>query len=123
MILGTGIDITDTGRMASLYLKYGNKLLGKFLTPAEIDLMPVNFGNFLAGRFAAKEAAVKALGTGFSMGITALQIEVRTNSSGAPKLTFYEKAKERADWLGVKSIFLSISHERTLAVAMVILES
>lgn len=78
---------------------------------------------YIAGRFAAKEAAVKALGTGFSQDIGPRQIETGRTALGDPLLRFLDQALERAQSLGVRHCRLSISHERSVAVAVVILEA
>lgn len=122
MILGTGIDLADLGRIERVYKKYGMRFVSKFLTALEIQNMPDNFLPYLAGRFAAKEAAVKALGTGFADGITATQIETVNAPCGKPDLRFLDKAREKALRLGVRRAHLSISHERSCAAAIVILE-
>lgn len=122
MILGTGIDLADLGRIERVYKKYGMRFVSKLLTAKEVQNMPANFLPYLAGRFAAKEAAVKALGTGFADGITATQIETVNAPCGRPDLHFLDKAKERALILGVQRVHLSITHERACAAAIVILE-
>lgn len=122
MILGTGIDLADLGRIERVYKKYGMRFVSKLLTAKEVQNMPANFLPYLAGRFAAKEAAVKALGTGFADGITATQIETVNAPCGRPDLHFFDKAKERALILGVQRVHLSITHERACAAAIVILE-
>lgn len=122
MILGIGIDLTDITRIARIYKKFGNKLLHRLLTPVEIAGLPIQATTYIASRFAAKEAAVKALGTGFTGGITPVQIEVTANSEGMPLLTFYAQAEARAKKLGINKKHLSISHERNCAAAIVVLE-
>ena len=82
-----------------------------------------NKAAYLAKRFAAKEAAVKALGTGFAESITWKQVNIENNEKGMPVLTLTGKARERADALGVSRLHVSISDEKHYAVAFVILES
>ena len=77
----------------------------------------------LAGRWAAKEAAVKALGCGFSLGIGPRHIEILPTPTGKPELRFTGPALERARQLGVRHIHVSITHERTTAAAVVVLEA
>ncbi len=123
MIVGFGTDIADIERLTAIYNRYGLSFLRKILTPAELE---VGGGRHLlsytAGRFAAKEATVKALGTGFALGIGLRHIEVLNNESGAPFLALKEAALKRAHALGARKFFVSISHERRYAIATVILE-
>lgn len=84
MIIGVGVDIAELGRIGNAFSRFGEKFSAKILTPAEMGLVPANAVAFLASRFAAKEAAVKALGTGFSAGITFQDIEVRSDRLGKP---------------------------------------
>lgn len=122
MIVGTGIDIVEIGRIEAIHKKYENRFLLKILTPNELKYLPVHPTSYIAGRWAAKEAAVKALGTGFNHGISFLDMEILPSPSGKPELFFFRKAAQMASWLNVKYNYLSISHERTNAIAIVILE-
>lgn len=83
----------------------------------------INKAAYLAKRFAAKEAAVKALGTGFADGITWKHVNIHNNEKGAPVMTLTGKALELANTMGVTRVHLSISDEKEHAVAFVILES
>lgn len=123
MIVGLGIDMTELARLEAIYRKFGLRFLEKILTPAELAALPARPLAYLAGRFSAKEAAVKALGTGFSNGIGPRQIEVGHDAQGAPQLRLLAGAENRARRLGVKRCHLSISHERFAAVAVVVLEA
>lgn len=123
MIVGLGVDIADMARIARVYEKFGRRFLDKFLTPAELASLPAHPLPYIAGRFAAKEAAVKALGTGFSQGVGPRQIETGRNALGEPQLHFLGQAMLRARHLGARHSRLSISHERSLVVAVVILEA
>lgn len=122
MIIGTGIDIVEITRIAETYAKFGQRFLAHILHPQEIAALPKQTSAYLASRFAAKEACVKALGTGFAYGITPAQIEVQTNAEGKPLLLLHGAALQKAKDLGAQIFHLSISHERDLAIAMVILE-
>jgi len=122
MIIGLGIDIAELDRVERSFAKFGGKFSSRILTPAEEAAMPPSPTAYLASRFAAKEAAVKALGTGFSQGITFHDIEVRSDPLGKPHIHFHNMALERIRELGVASAHLSISHSRENAVAVVILE-
>jgi holo-[acyl-carrier protein] synthase len=123
MIIGVGIDIAELDRIARSFERFGEKFSARILTPAEMALVPVNAVPFLASRFAAKEAAVKALGTGFSQGISFQDIEVRSDALGKPSVVFHGAAQQRAKELRVAGAHLSLSHGRDSAVAVVILEA
>ena len=123
MILGLGTDVVEVARIAASHARFGHRFLERILTAQEIATMPRQSDTWLAGRFAAKEAAVKALGTGFSQGIGPVHIEVRRTALGEPQLRFLGPALERAQALGVRQSHLSISHERLVAVAVAILEA
>ncbi|WP_031484109.1 holo-[acyl-carrier-protein] synthase [Maridesulfovibrio frigidus] len=123
MIVGLGIDITELNRIESSLEKFGERFLQTFLTDEEIKFVPEKKSvPHLAARFAAKEAAVKALGTGFSLGITFKSVEIFNLESGAPLLKFNGKGLVKADEMGVKNILISITHGRDTAAAVVILE-
>ncbi|WP_319759922.1 holo-[acyl-carrier-protein] synthase [Maridesulfovibrio sp.] len=123
MIIGLGIDITELDRIERSLKKFGERFAQKILTSKEMELMPEkNPVPYVAARFAAKEAAVKALGTGFSIGITFHTIEITRMDSGAPLLSFLGKALERSQEMGVQGIHLSITHGRDTAAAVVVLE-
>ena len=93
--------------------------MGHVSQPGSWHLRPA----FVAGRWAAKEAAVKALGCGFSLGIGPRHIEILPTPTGKPELRFTGPALERARQLGVRHIHVSITHERTTAAAVVVLEA
>lgn len=122
MIVGLGIDATDIPRLRETYQKYGERFLRRVFTDAEIayclkrrDPVP-----HLAGRFAAKEAGMKAIGTGQSQGVLWRDVEV-VRRGGAPRLEFHGAAARHAARLGMKHALLSITHSQTLAFAEVIL--
>jgi holo-[acyl-carrier protein] synthase len=98
------------------------KFASRILAEEEMSLLPSAAAGYLASRFAVKEAAAKALGTGFAQGITMKQIAVRSAAGGAPQLVLHGKALERSNGLGASRAHLSLSHERSAAVAVVILE-
>lgn len=123
MIIGLGIDITELDRIERSLEKFGERFAEKILTPEELKLMPGKKPvPYLAARFAAKEAAVKALGTGFSEGITFQCLEITRLESGAPQLNFHGRALERSMEMGVQGIHISITHGRDNAAAVVVLE-
>lgn len=124
MIAGIGIDIVDIARVEALLQRHGMRFLQRICTPGEIEtcLGRHDVAACIAGRFAAKEAAFKALSAGRSSGIAFKEILV--SAAGAnPQLHFTGKAHSRAGQLGISRSHLSISHDRGCAVAVVILES
>jgi len=126
MIIGIGTDIVNCKRIQNSYEKFGEHFLTHILTEKEKKQMPkgkAQLPQWIAARFAVKEAAVKALGTGFSEGISALHIEVLREQGKAPYLTFLNKALEKAESLGVTTSHVSYSHEKEFAIAYVVLES
>lgn len=122
MIIGLGIDIVDLERIARLHARFGTRFLARILAPVELANRPARLIPWLGSRFAAKEAAAKALGTGFSQGITPTMIATVNDDLGKPSLILRGQAELRACALGVGRIHLSLSHERLCAVAVVILE-
>lgn len=123
MLVGLGMDLTDIGRMERALQRHGTRFAAKILSPAEQEACPDLLPSFVAGRWAAKEAAVKALGCGFSLGIGPRHIEILPTPAGKPELRFTGPALERARQLGVRHIHVSITHERTTAAAVVVLEA
>jgi holo-[acyl-carrier protein] synthase len=124
MILGTGIDLTEIPRIQQSLDRFGQRFLNRVYTPAEqaYCMRKRKAAESLAARFAAKEAAAKALGTGISHGVNWLEIEVVRAPSGRPSLRFHGRAAELASALGVAHASLSLTHTDTLAQASVILE-
>ena len=123
MIVGLGLDVTELDRIERIFARHGERFCEKILTPAERAEMPRLAVPFLAARFAAKEAGVKALGTGFRNGISYKDVEVCADPLGKPLLRFLHAAKERADALGVASAHISLTHGRDVAAAVVVLEA
>jgi len=125
MIVGSGIDIAEIGRIRRSVERYGERFLNRVYTAAEqaYCLRKRNAAESLAARFAAKEAGAKALGTGISFGVNWLEIEVVREPSGRPTLRFHGRALEIADHLGVAHAALSLTHTGELAMASVVLEN
>jgi holo-[acyl-carrier protein] synthase len=121
-ILGLGFDATDIPRIASTVERYGDRFLHRVFTEGEIAYCTRrrNPAPHLAGRFAAKEAAMKALGTGHSHGVLWRDIEV-VRLSGPPQLRLHGGAAARADRMHVRSSLLTITHSEALAMAQVLL--
>ena len=124
MILGLGTDIVSTDRLDRMVEMYGDRFLSRVFTRREIEVagQRATLGERLGTRFAAKEATMKALGTGWRGGVQFTQIEVRKQPSGMPEIILSGAAKQRAEELGVTRIHLSLSHETDKAMAVVILE-
>ncbi|MDO5537901.1 MAG: holo-ACP synthase [Desulfovibrionaceae bacterium] len=124
MILGTGTDITTLARISRGLERFGSRFARRILDDEEMAVLPEGPGAaaFLAGRWAAKEACAKALGTGFAMGIGPSDMRVFNNALGAPYLDLKGPAKARFEELGCARAHVSISHDRESAIAFVILE-
>ena len=123
MIIGLGTDITELARIKASYDRFGERLLQKILTEEEQKNLPESPIAYIAGRFAAKEATVKALGTGFRDGLGPLHVEVLRGPAGQPLLHLHGPACRRAEAMGMRTAHISISHDRNAAVAVVVLEA
>jgi holo-[acyl-carrier protein] synthase len=125
MIVGTGVDITEVHRIDAAVKRFGDRFLKRVFTPAEVRycLGKANAAQRLAARFAAKEAGMKAIGTGLRGGVTWQDVEVLRMPGQRPVLAFHGKAAEFAARLGCKRTHLSLSHTADQAIAHVILES
>lgn len=125
MIAGIGTDIVEVIRMEQALERHGERFSARVLTPAEqLEMSAVAAPErFLAKRFAVKEAAAKALGTGFAQGISWQDFAVIHNELGAPALTLAGAALKLAEQKAVTRVHVSISDERHYAVAYVLLES
>ena len=121
-ILGLGLDATDIPRVAEVFERFGERFLTRVFTSAEVAYCTRhrNPVPHLAGRFAAKEAAMKALGTGHSRGVAWKDIEV-IRAGGPPQLRFHGGAERRAAQMKVSGSLLTITHSETLAMAQVLL--
>jgi holo-[acyl-carrier protein] synthase len=124
MILGTGVDICEVPRIEAAIARHGRRFLERVYTEREIAYAESKANRYerYAARFAAKEAGMKALGTGWRGGIAWRDFEVANLPSGRPTLRFHGKAAEIAAKLGVAQVALSITHTKDQALAMVILE-
>lgn len=124
MIRGLGIDLIELARVKRTVERFGERFLKRIYTEGEIAYChrKANPIPSLAGRFAVKEAAMKALGTGYSRGVWFKRIEVVRHPGEAPTLLFHGAAAERADALGIVRATISITHEREMAAAVVVLE-
>ncbi len=125
MIVGIGSDIVSVARMKKSLDRNGDKFSQRILHSSELlQLQAISKKDqFLAKRFAVKEAASKALGTGFSEGVSWQDIYIEHDELGKPILCFSGRALIRAESLGVKRQHVTLSDEREYAVAFVVLES
>lgn len=119
MILGIGNDIIEVSRIKNILNRYSKRFLSRVFTPLEqvYCLKRKDPALHLSGRFAAKEAIVKAFGIGFSQGLSWLDIEIRNDEKGKPSPFFSDFAK---DLLEDPKVFISISHCHTYATAIAI---
>jgi holo-[acyl-carrier protein] synthase len=126
MIIGTGVDIIEIARIARLVRR--QPFPAKIYTQDEADacraegLSALRMDSRLAGLFAAKEAVMKALGTGWTRGAAFSEISISHTEAGQPQANLTGTTKAIAEKIGVEKIFLSISHTRDHAVAVVVLE-
>src|SRR5579871_1535970 len=124
MIIGLGVDITEVERVRSAIERQGERLLKRVYTEKErayCEKFKNKYERY-AGRFAVKEATMKALGTGWSRGVRWVDIEVIRELSGKPRLELRGEARKIADKLGVKHIAVTITHTASQALAQVIFE-
>jgi holo-[acyl-carrier protein] synthase len=124
MIIGTGIDIIEVERVAQR-VGSNNGFRELVFSSEEIrycDSKAFPFQHY-AGRFAAKEAFLKAVGRGWDSGLSLNEIEVVNGPNGKPELKINGKTEKELTHLGIRSIYLSISHLQTIATAVIILES
>jgi len=125
MILGTGVDLAEVARIREAIRRYGERFIRRIYTDGEIAYVERKANRFerYAGRFAAKEAGMKAIGTGWNHGVRWRDIEVTRKPGGRPTLILHGKAAEFAAKLGATNIALSLTHTAEQAMAQVILES
>ncbi len=114
--------MVDCARLKAVLDRHGERFLTRVFTPAELDYcMPKKRRvEHLAGRFAAKEAVLKVLGTGWGSGISWRDIEVRNEPSGRPRVYLTGRCRQIADQIGATTILVSISHIATHAIASAI---
>jgi holo-[acyl-carrier protein] synthase len=124
MIFGIGTDILRVDRIAATYKRFGDHFVDRLLLPQERELFALskNPVRFLAMRFAAKEAIVKAMGTGFSNGMWLRDSGVSPNSMGRPDIIFSERGRLKCKELGIAGGHLTLTDEAGLVVAMAVLE-
>jgi holo-[acyl-carrier protein] synthase len=125
LIVGLGVDIAEVERVKAAIERYGQTFLRRVYTTREREYCEQFRNKFerYAGRFAAKEAAMKALGTGWSRGVRWVDVEVVRVRGGRPTIQLAGEAANVAKRLGVKHIALSITHTEAQALAQVIFEN
>ena len=125
MIVGTGVDLAEVDRIRNAIERHGRRFIERIYTPAEIAYVERKANRYerYAARFAAKEAGMKAIGTGWKRGVRWHDFEVVNLPSGRPTLRLHGVAADVAKSLGVTAIQLSITHTAQLGMAHVILEA
>jgi holo-[acyl-carrier protein] synthase len=124
MIIGIGVDLADSNRIERMLVEYGSRFAERILAPSERAAYRISSRPtwFVANRFAAKEALSKALGTGLRFPVTLHTISVIYDAVGKPELRFHGALPEYLAGRGVSRCHLTLSHERDLACAMVVVE-
>ena len=124
MIVGTGVDLAEVPRVRKAIERFGKRFIERVFTPREIAYVESKANRYerYAGRFAAKEAGMKALGTGWKRGVRWVDFEVANLPTGKPTLRLHGQAAVIAERIGVKSVSLSLTHTAALGMAHVILE-
>ncbi len=122
MIIGHGIDVVEIPRLAQMLSKHGDRFVERVFTEAERAYCRGRARELehLAGRFAAKEAVLKVLGTGWSGQTSWQDVEVTNNEAGQPSVTLRGHSARVAEQLGVRKVFISISHTGDWAAASAI---
>jgi holo-[acyl-carrier protein] synthase len=124
MVLGLGTDLIEIERIQVSMDRFGERFLERVFTAGEIAycMRKRQSAESFAARFAAKEAGAKALGTGISRGVSWKEIEVRREMGQRPTLHFNGRAGELAKAMGVRRVQLTLSHSRTVAIAVAVVE-
>jgi holo-[acyl-carrier protein] synthase len=124
MVRGLGIDAVEVERIRAVRERHGDRFLRKVFTDAERRhcLAAADPAASLAGRFAAKEALLKALGTGLGSGMRWKDVEIVAGARGIPRVVLHGAAAKRAAHLGAGTALVSITHTRELAMAQALLE-
>lgn len=124
MVLGVGTDLIEIERIEESIDRFGKRFLERIFTAGEIEYCErrKQAAESYAARFAAKEAGAKALGTGMSRGVSWQEIEVRRRPGERPTLHWSGRAAERARAMGIERVELSLTHSKTVAMAVVVVE-
>lgn len=122
MILGLGTDLVAVPRLEAVLSRHRERFLDRVFTPAEQAdcLSRAQPARHLAARLAAKEAAMKALGTGWGLGVRWQDIEVQSGGAVPPVLRLSGAARDRADARGIRQALVSLSHDGDYAIAVVV---
>ena len=125
MVLGVGIDVIQNERIRQSLEKFGTRFINRIYTEIETGYCNncADPGIHFAARFAAKEAAFKALGTGWAAGVKWKDVEVERLPSGKPQLHLHGEARTRAEAAGVNRLHVSLTHDQLVSCAVVIFES
>ena len=125
LVKGLGIDLVELARFEAALARHGERLEARLFTAAELAECASRADRLqaLAARFAAKEAALKALGTGWSGGIGFRHVEIERGSDGAPAIRLHGPAATRAASLGVRHAHVSLTHQPGMAAAVVVLDA
>ena len=125
MITGIGIDVIQNERIRDSIQRFGDRFLNRIYTEGEIEYCKkcANPEIHYAARFAAKEAAFKALGTGWAAGVKWKDVEIKRQPSGKPELHLHGKALAHATSMGTERFYVSITHDKLVSAAVVILEA
>lgn len=124
MIVGMGTDLAEVPRIRQSIARYGDRFLNRIFTEGEraYASSKANVAERFAARFAAKEAGMKAIGTGWNFGVTWKDFEIVNERSGRPKLLLHGIAEQIARKLGTQKVTVSLTHTSEMAFALVILE-
>ena len=125
MIIGIGTDIIEVKRIRDAIERFGDRFVNLIYTPLEIEYCSTkkNGAMHYAGRFAAKEAAFKAMSRGWGGEISWKEVQIHNEPSGAPRITFFGKALDLVQSLNMTRSYVSISHIEDLATAIVVIET
>ena len=125
MIFGIGVDVLEAARVKKLYTKYGEHFVERLLMPGELEQLgkTKRKERFLAMRFAAKEAIVKAMGTGFAHGIWIRDVGVVQNAWGRPEVVYSPRGEKVRRKLGIGNGHVTLTDEAGLIVAVAVLEA
>jgi holo-[acyl-carrier protein] synthase len=124
VIVGIGVDVVEIEKLRLAMVRRGDRLRNRAFTPGEVEFCEARVNKFqhYSARFAAKEAAFKAIGTGWRQGVGWQDVEVTNHLTGKPELILRGKTLEFANRMGAKIYWVSLSHTDQYAVAQVILE-
>src|SRR5262245_58786037 len=125
MIIGIGIDVIQNERLRDSLERFGDRFVNRIYTEAEKEYCKnsANPAIHYAARWAAKEAAFKALGTGWAAGVKWKDVEVERLASGKPELHLYGQALDRATSMGAARFYVSLTHDHLISCAVVIFEA